>query len=229
MDTTASWWNDVEETIRQHNLLDHPYNRAWREGRLKLEDVQAYCRQYFHHVDFFPKYVSAVHSNTPDMPTRQMLLDNLNEEESGPDNHPELFLRFSEGAGIGRDAVRTAEHHEETTACVKTFMDLARNPNHLAGLAALYAYESQQHELSASKIQRLDVHYGIIDERAYQFFAVHEKADVWHSQGEREAIQNAAQTEEDRALVKDAVEKACKAVWRMFDGIANECQVSLAA
>ena len=226
---SQNWWEDVEATIREHHLLDHPYNVAWREGRLKLEDVQSYCRQYFHHVDFFPRYVSAVHSNSSDMETRQMLLENLIEEERGSENHPELFLRFSEGAGMHREDVVNAEHREETKACVKTFMDLARNPNPLVGLAALYAYESQQHELSAAKVQRLDVHYGIIDERAYQFFKVHEAADVWHSEVERKTLQEMARTEEDRELVKQTVATACAAVWGLFDGIADTCQESLAA
>ena len=229
MSTDASWWNEVEETIRERHLLNHPYNVAWREGRLKLADVQFYCGQYFHHVDHFPRYVSATHSNTPDMQTRQMLLENLNEEEHGADNHPELFLRFSEGAGMDRNDVLTAELRDETKKCVETFMKLARHPNHLVGMAALYAYESQQHALSASKVQRLDVHYGIIDERAYQFFKVHEKADVWHSQVERDALIAAAKNDEDRELIKKAVTEACDAVWALFDGIADSCDVPLAA
>lgn len=225
----ADWWNEVEAIIQERRLLDHPFNVAWREGRLKLADIQFYGRQYFHHVNAFPQYVSAVHANAPDMPTRQMLLENLIEEEQGADNHPELFLRFCEGAGLERSDVQGAAPRAETAACVDTFKGLSRNANHLAGLAALYAYESQQHELSASKVQRLDVHYGIIDERAYQFFKVHTQADVWHAQGERDAITAAAQTEADRALVKESVTAACDAVWKLFDGIAENCQVPLAA
>lgn len=224
-----SWWNEVEGIIAERRLLDHPYNVAWREGRLALADIRTYGRQYFHHVNHFPRYVSAVHSNTPDLDVRQMLLANLVDEEQGSENHPELFLRFCEGTGLQRDEVVDAELRQETVECVDTFRRLAHDPRHLAGLAALYAYESQQHELSASKVQRLDVHYGIIDERAYQFFKVHIDADVWHSEVERKAILRGAQTDEERALVKQAVTDACDAVWKMFDGIADTCHVPLAA
>jgi pyrroloquinoline-quinone synthase len=222
-----TWWNEIEETIRANFMLDHPFNKAWREGRLKLEDIKFYSKQYFQHVDAFPRYVSAVHTNTPDLPTRQMLLDNLMEEERGSENHPELWLRFCEGAGVSREEVASAAVRPETKECIQTFMDLAKNPNHLAGLAALYAYESQIPELSATKVQRLDVHYGITDERAYKFFRVHEKADVWHSEVERKALMEGAKTEEDRALIKASVEAACKAAWKLFDGIALERQIPL--
>jgi pyrroloquinoline-quinone synthase len=227
--STETWWNEVEEIIQSRKLVDHPYNVAWREGRLKVEDVWTYCKQYFRHVDAFPRYVSAVHSNTPDMPTRQMLLENLNEEEGGTENHPELFLRFGEGAGVARDEVVAADARAETTACVDTFMSLARNPNHLVGLAALYAYESQQHELSGVKVKNLDVHYGIMDEKAYEFFKVHIAADVWHSYTERKAIMAAAKTEADREAVKAAVTQACDAVYAMFDGIVKDCVAPIAA
>ena len=226
-DTT--WFEEVEEIIRGKRMMDHPFNVAWREGRLKLEDIRHYGRQYFHHVDFFPRYVSAVHSNTPDMPTRQMLVDNLREEDEGPENHPELFLRFCEGTGLNRDEVLDADLREETKKCVETFMDLAKNQNHLVGLSALFAYESQQPELSGAKVKRLDVHYGIIDRRAYKFFEVHQEADVWHSQVERDALKKGATTEEQRELVKKSVATACDAVLELFDGIAESCGLSAPA
>lgn len=224
-----AWWQEVEDTIRSRFLMDHPFNQAWRDGRLKLEDVQFYGKQYFRHVDAFPRYVSATHCNTDDIRVRQMLLSNLVEEEQGSENHPELFLRFCEGAGLDRDEVESADIRPETKECVDTFMKLAKNSNHLAGLAALYAYESQQHELSESKVQRLDVHYGIIDERAYDFFKVHIEADVYHSAAEANAIQAAAQTDEDRQLVLESVKEACDAVWGLFDGIAKHCGTQMAA
>lgn len=219
-----NWFAAVDRTIKKWFLLDHPFNQAWREGRLKLQDIQIYSQQYFRHVDAFPRYVSAVHSNTSDLATRQMLLENLIEEERGAENHPELFLRFCEGAGLKRDQVLTAPVREETRACVDTFIELTRHPNHLVGLSALYAYESQIPEVSATKVKRLDVHYGIIDERAYQFFKVHEKADVWHSSVERDAIREGARTDADRALVRESVESACRAVWGLFDGVSKACE-----
>ena len=54
-------------------------------------------QQYFQHVSLFPRYLSSIHSNCDQIKTRQILLENLNEEEKGPENHPELWMRFAEG------------------------------------------------------------------------------------------------------------------------------------
>lgn len=218
---STSWWNEVESLIESRKVVNHPYNVAWREGRLDNADVRAYCKQYFHHVLAFPQYVSAVHANAKDWEMRKMLLDNLIEEEHGENNHPELFLRFAEGAGDTREAVQGSEVRPETQACIDTFKRLAADDNPLVGLAALYAYESQQQELSAVKVKNLDVHYGIIDEKAYDFFKVHIEADEWHSAEEKDFL--SAADGDDREAIMKAVDEATRAVWGLFDGVVADC------
>jgi pyrroloquinoline quinone (PQQ) biosynthesis protein C len=48
--------------------------------------------------------LSAMHLHVPDVATRQLLLENLIEEERGPENHPERWLRFCESLGLERVA-----------------------------------------------------------------------------------------------------------------------------
>ena len=60
-------------------MLSHPFYQAWTEGRLPLDTLRAYARQYFHHVEAFPRAVSAVHSACPDRDGRRMLAENLAE------------------------------------------------------------------------------------------------------------------------------------------------------
>ena len=93
----------VEELAPLH-LLKHPFYQAWSMGKLTVEDLQVYARQYYAHVNAFPRYVSATHANCDHLPSRQVLLDNLMDEERGPENHPELWLRFVEGLGDDRKA-----------------------------------------------------------------------------------------------------------------------------
>lgn len=215
------WWNEVEAVIEKHSLLKHPFYQAWQDGRLSQDDLAYYAKQYYKHVRDFPRYVSAVHSNTEDLATRQMLLENLNEEEAGSENHPELWKRFAEGLGVSRDAVENAELRPESEACVETYHALARDKNPLVGLAALYAYESQIPAISKTKLEGLASFYGITDERSRKFFSVHEKADVWHSKVERDALMRGAATDADKAAVKQAVTRACEAVESLLDGVVE--------
>jgi pyrroloquinoline-quinone synthase len=218
------WFKDVETIIAERSLLKHPFYRAWQAGTLSLEDLKYYAKAYYAHVSAFPRYVSAAHSGSEDLATRQMLLENLIEEERGPENHPELWLRFCEGLGVKREEVLGASVPAETAACVSTFMGLAKAGT-LEGMSALYAYESQIPAVSRTKLQGLKDFYGIAGGEGVKFFEVHETADVWHSQQERGAIEKAAASPEAQERVKAAVKASCDAVWHLLDGVVEARQI----
>ena len=50
----------IDGKVSERAMLSHPFYQAWTEGRLPLETLRAYARQYFHHVEAFPRAVSAV-------------------------------------------------------------------------------------------------------------------------------------------------------------------------
>jgi pyrroloquinoline-quinone synthase len=221
MTNGTGWWSEVEAIIEKRSLLKHPFYQAWQKGELTLEDLRDYAKQYYPHVAHFPRYVSAVHSNASDAAARSMLLDNLIEEERGEGGHPGLWLNFAEAVGNRREDVASALPAPKAADCVATFTALSRHHDPLAGLAALYAYESQIPAISATKRLGLDSFYGLREDDAHGFFRVHQQADVWHSQVERETIQRLAVSESDRALVKSSVAAACDAVWGLLDGVVE--------
>src|SRR5690348_18403685 len=88
----------IYEKVAKRAMLQHPFYQAWTEGRLPVETLRAYARQYFHHVEAFPRAVSAVHSACPHPAGRRMLAENLAEEEgveAGKQAHAELWLMFA--------------------------------------------------------------------------------------------------------------------------------------
>jgi pyrroloquinoline-quinone synthase len=214
-------WSDIEAVLEQKSLLKHPFYQAWTAGTLTRGDLAHYARQYYRQEARFPRYVSAVHSNCPDLKTRQMLLENLNHEEAGADNHPELWLRFAETVGADRASVLGAEAHSGTTRCVETFDRLSRG-TWQAGLAALYAYEAQQPAVAKTKIEGLRTKYDLNSPDALGFFTVHESMDAWHSAAERKVLLE--QLELDPALgaeLKAAVSQACDALYALLDGVCE--------
>src|SRR3954462_14658386 len=135
----------IDSKVAERAMLTHPFYQAWTEGRLPLDTLRAYARQYFHHVEAFPRAVSAVHSNCPDQDGRRMLADNLAEEEgieTVKQDHATLWLMFACGLGESEEAVRSQELNRETQDLIDTFGRLSRQ-SYAAGLGALYAYESQ--------------------------------------------------------------------------------------
>src|SRR5262245_25044939 len=90
----------IDSKVEAQAMLKHPFYQAWTEGRLPIDTLRDYARQYFHHVEAFPRAVSAVHSSCTDRDGRRMLAENLAEEEGiekGKQDHATLWLMFAAG------------------------------------------------------------------------------------------------------------------------------------
>ena len=215
----------IDTKVAERAMLKHPFYQAWTAGRLSLEELRAYARQYFHHVEAFPRAVSAVHSACPDRDGRRMLAQNLAEEEGvefGKDDHATLWLMFACGLGEKEEAVRSQELNAETRALIDTFRKLSRQ-SYAAGLGALYAYESQFPGVASAKIEGLMDRYGIEDEDTLRFFRVHESADVEHSDVCRQLLDRLSADEQAEAGA--AGEELAGALWNFLSGVEARTSV----
>jgi pyrroloquinoline-quinone synthase len=215
----------IDTKVAERAMLKHPFYQAWTEGRLPLETLRAYARQYFHHVEAFPQAVSAVHSACPGREGRRMLAENLAEEEgieAGKQDHATLWLMFACGLGESEDGVRTQELNPETQALIDTFRKLSRQ-SYAAGLGALYAYESQFPGVASAKIEGLVERYGIEEEETLRFFRVHESADVEHSAVCRELLDRLPEGQKAEAVA--AGEELAGALWNFLSGVEARASV----
>ena len=215
----------IDTKVAERAMLKHPFYQAWTEGRLPLDTLRAYARQYFHHVEAFPRAVSAVHSSCPDRDGRRMLADNLAEEEgiaAGKQDHAGLWLMFACGLGESEEGVRGQALNPETQGLIDTFRKLSRQ-SYAAGLGALYAYESQFPGVASAKIEGLTDRYGITDEETLRFFRVHEYADVEHSAVCRELLDRLSEDEKAEAVA--AGEELARALWNFLSGVEARASV----
>lgn len=204
----TSFIEKIDSEIQKHHLLNHSFYKTWNEGALEQETIKEYAAQYFQHVSSFPRYLSAIHSNCDDIKVRQLLLENLVDEDKGDENHPELWMRFAEGMGNTREEVKNKIVMKETRDLVETFMGLSKSEKYHIGLAALYCYESMQPEISETKKDGLQKFYNITDENTLKFFTVHMHADKWHRAVVRKMIVELSDTKEKRTEILEAVKSS---------------------
>jgi pyrroloquinoline-quinone synthase len=209
----------IDSIVREKSMLSHPFYQAWSSGRLSLQALREYAKQYYKLEAAFPTFLSAIHSRCDDRSARQALAENLADEELGPENHAELWLRFCEGLGLSRDEVLAAEALPETEKAITTFRKLARSGHFSSGVAAMYAYESQIPEVAKTKLEGLAKFYKIDDERSTKFFTVHEKADEWHSQAERDIMAKHAGDMRASGEMLESARAARDALWLFLDGV----------
>lgn len=186
-----------------------------------MATLQEYAGQYWPHVLAFPTYLSAVHANCPDIAVRQQILENLIEEERGDKNHPELWLRFAEGLGLSRREVRAKRPIKSTRAFVQTFQETTRRASYPAGMAAMYAYESQIPAVSQTKMDGLKKFYGVKDARSLEFFKAHIGLDEIHSEVAADIISKHTTSEKQRREVLASTTKVADAYWGFLDGVMD--------
>lgn len=219
----------LQQIVAQKHLLKHPFYIAWTEGKLTRTHLKHYAIQYFQNVLAFPTYLSAVHFNTPhfdgSIQVRQEILENLISEEHGEKNHPALWKNFAIALDVTETELADTETLPTTLNLVNTFRHLCLNSAFYAGLAALYVYESQIPEIAAVKVDGLKQLYGMTNPEDYEFFTVHQTADVWHAEAELELIEQYANSPEKEAEVLESARTAAQALWQFLDGVyENYCQ-----
>lgn len=205
----------IKNIIEAKRMLSHPFYRDWMEGKLSLPQLKNYAAQYTPFVDAFPRFVSAAHSMCENNEAREMLLDNLMDEEgkSYSEPHPKLWRDFHAGLG---DSVAINQQENCATELKNVFLDVSQS-SFEESICALYAYECQIPEVAKAKIEGLEKNYGITDEKTLKFFQVHEKADVYHSQACEKIIESIAPEHEEKVL--KSVEKTTDALWTFLTAV----------
>jgi len=209
----------IDEIIEIKSLLKHPFYQAWTMGTLPLSSLERYAEQYFHFEAAYPTFLSGLHHRCADPSIRQMILDNLWDEEHGDENHIELWLRFCDRLGLDRSSMLNGKMVAATANLINSYRDMTSSGSIASGAAALYAFESQVPAVAKEKIDGLGRFYGIEDERSVSFFRVHQILDEAHSSTEREMVGSLAKKEDAYEEVVETVDRAVTILWEFLDGV----------
>jgi pyrroloquinoline-quinone synthase len=217
----------LDDLIQSRSILRHPFYLAWQQGTLTRDQLATYARVYYPHVAAFPRYIAAAAATATDPAVRDALDRNLVDELHHPKAHTELWLDFAAALGADREGVAAAPPHATTGGVVATFDRLTQSGT-ANGLAALYAYESQQPEVSRQKADGLRQYYGVTDPAALGYFAVHAETDLAHRAEERDALERCLAAGDSSEGVLDAAGQALDAYWLLLDGVCEEAGISCA-
>ena len=211
----------LQERIQQKSLLNHPFYQDWQCGKLSLEELRVYASQYYQFESNFPVMLSAIHSRCPDPEVRQIILDNLWDEEHGPRNHAFLWLQFAAGLGLSNDQIQRAKVLPNTKRLVDTLKEITSRRPYQEGLAAMYSYERQVPAVAEEKLRGLRDFYGISSPDATEFFVLHSGLDIQHSEAEARAIVGKPLTLAQERGIEHSLDRALDALWSFLDGVRS--------
>lgn len=206
----------IDAAIARKHLLQHPFYQDWQAGKLSREELQLYAAQYYRHVEAFPKHLRVLAART-EGPVRNVILENLAQEEDPAGAHPKLWRDFAAALGVSEEDITCCPALPAAQSVVETFREIAGDRTVAEAVAALYAYESQVPEIAATKISGLCKFYRVNSPEALAYFRVHEEADKAHRAAWRNWLLEHAEGSEEDILA--ATNEALDALWDLLDSV----------
>jgi pyrroloquinoline-quinone synthase len=206
----------IDAAIAEKNLLKHPFYQDWQAGKLTRQALQLYAAQYYRHVEAFPKHLRVLAART-EGPIRDVVLENLAEEENPSAPHPKLWRDFAGSLGVSEEDITCCPSLPGTQAVVETFREIVGDRPVAEAVAALYAYEAQVPEIATTKIDGLKSFYGINAPKALAYFSVHEEADKAHRAAWRGWLEEHASGNDEEILA--TTNRALDALWGALDAV----------
>ena len=185
----------IDYEIEKHSLLKHVFYQMWSEGKLTINHLQGYSKEYFQLVKVVPKFVENIFNVIADPSLKRAVGQNLKEESE----HIEPWIMFSTAIGVQRSDLASYKGENETNMAVSTLSQLTERSLEEA-VAAMYAYEKELPKISRSKIDGLKKFYGMQSKEATKYLEIHEEVDVRHSEVWKNILKTIPEEKQERAL-----------------------------
>ena len=190
----------IDNIIEEQSLLKHKFYAMWNEGKLSLESLNGYSKEYFQVVKSVPSFVGAIMENSP-YNIRNKLASNKQEEYE----HIEPWIKFAGAVGVSRTELENYKGLDKTRHAISNLSGLMNSFE--GGASAMYALEQEIPKISITKIDGLRKFYGITDDDSTDYFRIHTEADIRHAVLWRRILENIPASRED-----DLVQAASKSL-----------------
>jgi pyrroloquinoline-quinone synthase len=185
----------IDYEIEKRSLLKHVFYQMWSEGKLTINHLQGYSKEYFQLVKVVPKFVENIFNVIADPSLKRTVGQNLKEESE----HIEPWIMFSTAIGVQRNDLASYKGDNETNMAVSTLSQLTERSLEEA-VAAMYAYEKELPKISRSKIDGLKKFYGVQSNEATKYLEIHEEVDVRHSEVWKNILKTIPEEKQECAL-----------------------------
>jgi pyrroloquinoline-quinone synthase len=205
----------IDYEIEKHSLLKHVFYQMWSEGKLTINHLQGYSKEYFQLVKVVPKFVENIFNVITDPSLKRAIGQNLKEESE----HIEPWIMFSTAMGIQRNDLASYKGENETNMAVSTLSQLTERSLEEA-VAAMYAYEKELPKISRSKIDGLKKFYGVQSNEATKYLEIHKEVDLRHSEVWKNILKTIPEEKQERAL--NAAISSLEAQNKLLDSVQKK-------
>lgn len=207
--------DQINVEIDRHSLLKHKFYQMWQEGKLTLDHLAGYSKEYYQLVKNVPNFVQNTLNNNSDPKYNKIIESNLNEERE----HIGPWEEFASSLKVNHGDLTNYDGDSLTNDAVQKLSDISKS-SFEEGVAALYAFEKQLPKISQTKRAGLVAFYGLTGENAHKYFKIHEEVDVMHAKM-WETILNECSSEAHEKIL-NAVKASMSAQNRLLDAVQQK-------
>ncbi len=206
----------IDDIIEEKSLLKHPFYQMWSDGKLSIDSLAGYSKEYFQMVKAVPDFVGTIASFAPDS-----LVTEIKENQAEEAEHLKPWINFAVSLGVNDSEIVNYSGLEKTNNAVSELSQLITNLE--SGAVAMYAFEKEIPKISHTKLEGLEKFYSITASEATEYFRLHMEADIRHAATWRNIIDSIPEEKHDE-LIRVA-EKSLSAQNHLLDSCyENYCQ-----
>ena len=165
---------NIDELIEKRSLLKHQFYLMWTEGKLTLDALNGYSKEYFQLVKAIPSFVGTIMEHSPNAVKNEIASNQKEEAE-----HIKPWMKFAGAVGVSQEELERYQGLEKTRHAVSNLSTLMNSFE--GGTAAMYSLELEIPKISLSKIDGLRKFYNMTSEDAIEYFRLHTEADIRHA------------------------------------------------
>lgn len=207
--------DQINDEIQKFSLLKHKFYQMWQEGRLTLDHLAGYSKEYYQLVKAVPSLVENTQNNNKNEKYETLLQSNLNEER----DHIQPWINFATSLKVGEDELSTYQGDDLTNMAVRDLIDIT-NASFEEGVATLYAFEKELPKISETKSAGLKNFYDIVGRKSHEYFEIHREVDIYHAKVWENILNEFSEDKHEKIL--NAVKISLKAQNKLLDAVQKK-------
>lgn len=207
--------DQINFEIEKYSLLKHDFYKLWQEGKLTLEHLAGYSKEYFQLVKIVPSLVENVLKTNKEKKYENLIQNTLQDERE----HIEPWTKFSSSLNVDKNELLNYSGEDLTKQSINDLIKVSESSFEEA-VAALYAFEKELPRISETKLDGLVKFYGITDDESSEYFKIHKEIDIYHSKIWENIIKESTDDKNDKML--NAAIISLKAQNRLLDSVKSK-------
>ncbi len=210
--------DQINFEIEKYSLLKHDFYKLWQEGRLTLDHLAGYSKEYFQLVKIVPSLVENLLKNNKNKNYDSLIQNTLQDERE----HIEPWIKFSSSLDVDKNELLNYEGEDLTRKSIDDLINLSESSFEEA-VASLYAFEKELPKISETKLDGLNEFYGITSNESNEYFKIHKEVDLYHSKIWENIIKESTSDDEnENEKMLNAARLSLQAQNRLLDSVKSK-------